>query len=319
MSVISPQINNEKIKETLKYSYSEETLALYDEIVKEYRNLINRIVELIAFYGYKDPIEVSCLFSHILAKNSIYTFENSEENMQKNSPDILETPEIIGAATLIGGKCRNKSAMLVDILHKMDIEALFIAGYITNYLLLGNFIPLYGIDIALVAHIQEMLQSGKSANGIYSEIRKLKLPYRIISAGDADYLSNPIKKNHTIVLAGTDKKIFIDQEQNAFYFPVPREKITLRNYTGTYVFITPPQFGKVINKYYYGDRSRVKAYQHISALLPSSESETIKLKNATNNHLQNNSAPIETFIEDNKHIISDIGHKCLTLKNSITR
>lgn len=319
MSVISPQINNEKIKEKLKYTCSEETLALYEEIVKEYRNLINRIVELIDFYGYKDPIEVSCLFRHILAENSIYTFENIEENTQKNSPDILETPEIIGAVTLIGGKCRNKSAMLVDILHKMDIEAIALAGYITNYLLLGNIIPLYGIDIAIIARIKEMLQGGKSANGIYPIIREKNLPHRIISAGDADYLSNPIKPNHTIVLAGTDKKTFIDQEQNAFYYPVPREKITLRNYTGTYVFITPPQFGKVINKYYHGDKSRVKTYQQISALLPSSELETIKLKNATNNYLQNNSAPIETFIEDNKHIISDIGHKCLTLKNSITR
>ena len=118
----------------LDYNEKEELLL---EIKELYNHILDEIIQLNNYYGYKTPLEIFCLFNKL---NDVFCDYGELFNQLyiKGFENIcceLETNDTRGIQVLLdGGVCRHRATMLCDIYRKMKIDSVVLSGYVETLL-----------------------------------------------------------------------------------------------------------------------------------------------------------------------------------------
>ena len=288
------------------------------EIKEFYNHILDETIELMNLYGCKTPLEIYCLFNLI---NSFYV-KNDEifnilymKDKQVYSKE-LENDEIKGVQVLLnGGVCRHRSAMLNEIYKRMGIDSVVLVGRLETLLNFhyGNSLNKQIADRVYVASMLRKISEGARIEEFKKHLKKRKISYHMQDVHD-DYFYNHIKMpNHAIVMAGDDKRYYLDPMNNVTYYKDDRDIGTLRNRSGLY-FFSHPQINKLSWGCWLGkNQELVELYDSILQLPGAIESETIQNIKEIYSYLKQFQNGIEDFAKSKSDTIEETRKKCLSL------
>lgn len=291
---------------------------LFLEIKEFYNHVLDETIELMNLYGCKTPLEIYCLFNLI---NSFYVKDDEVFNIlyMKDKhvySEELENDEIKGVQVLLnGGVCRHRSAMLNEIYKRMGINSVVLVGRSETLLNFhyGNSLNKQIADRAYVESMIRKISEGARIEEFKNHLKKRKISYHMQDVHD-DYFYNHIKMpNHAIVMAGDDKRYYLDPMNNVSYYKDDRDIVTLRNRSGLYFFSSPQ-----INKFFWGcwsgeNQELVELYDSILQLPGAIESETTQKIKEIYSYLKQFQKEIEDFAKSKSDTIEETRKKCLSL------
>lgn len=308
--------------ETLKKEQTNTYSDLLLEIKNFYNYILDETIKLIESYGCKTPLEIYCLFNLI---NCFYVKENEIFNLlylnkKHNYSQELEENDIKGIQVLLnGGVCRHKSAMLNDIYTKMNIDSVVLVGLSETFLNFhySNSKNKQIADRIYVENMLKKISEGAKIEDFKSHLKKRKISYSAQEVHD-DYFYKHFKwPNHAIVMAGKDKKYYLDPTNNITYYKDDRDIVTLKNRSGIYFFSDITINEIYWNNIFFKNQKGMETFNKIIKLPCDIESETIQIIKEIYSYLKNYKKDIEEFTKNNSNYIETIRKKCLSLPTSI--
>ncbi len=287
------------------------------EIKEFYNRVISETVELTRTYNCKTPLEIYCLFNLI---NKNYIKKNAVLSMQNDpffTPD-LEKEDIMGLYVLLnGGLCRHRSAMLNDIYHKMGIDSVTIYGYLENLITFyyGNSKDKWEKDRSYIEKLLEKRSKGLVTSDKFENLlEKRNISYEIKYIND-DYFKKQKKMlNHVIVMAGEDKKYYLDPMNNITFHKNSYEEMeTLRSCIGECFYPSISLSAFIWGCWLGFGQEKLDTYNKIIQLPNDIESETLENIKDIHSHLKQYSSDIKEFAKSHSKSIEGIKKKSLTL------
>lgn len=297
----------------LDYNEKEELLL---EIKELYNHILDEIIQLNNYYGYKTPLEIFCLFNKL---NDVFCDYGELFNQLyiKGFENIcceLETNDTRGIQVLLdGGVCRHRATMLCDIYRKMNIDSVVLSGYVETLLSFhyGNSQNKQIADRIYVTNILKKISDGAKLTNFKSQLKKRKISYQLRDVHDDYFLSKPKFSNHAIVMVGDDKRNYLDPMNNTTFYKNDNDIITLRNNLGQYFF-----FVFKVHKFFFNfdNENFDEIYGRILDKPGANEFDTDRKLKEIYSYLNNNKKGLEEFTKSNEECIEHIKGKCLSLR-----
>lgn len=275
---------------------------LYNELIILYEKTINEFISLSRVFNYKSIIELSSLFEYLL----IHDYFGPKVDSVKSNPLVLETKEISGVNSLAGGVCRHKSCMLNDIFHKFNIDSTVIVGqsYKNKLDRLDSFdnkkIKKQVGEVAIDDNNYYIIEE----NGVY-------LIYPCYH--DDDYYEKiDMRLNHAVVIAGDDKKVFIDPTLYDTYYLLGNDEVAAKSRRGNYFFIWHPN--SELSRLTFMDPYFMKTFNKIMKMESMDDYDVLLQRKKVKDDLKNSKKILEDFKKYNIECFNEIKDKCLSLR-----
>lgn len=288
------------------------------EIKEFYDHILDDTIEMMNLYGCETPLEIYCLFNLL---NTCYVrFDEVHQLLYADHKPVfsreLEADEIQGVQVLLnGGVCRHRSAMLNDIYQKIGIDSVTLAGRSERLLNFsyGNSLNKRVADRIYVADMLSKISNGASIEEFKNHLKKRKISYHMRDVHDDYFFQNLKMPNHEIVMAGVDKRYYLDPMNNTTYYKDEEDVVTLRNRSGLY-FFSAPQINRFIWRCWLGKNLEfLELYDKIIQLPCADESETVRDIKEIYLYLNQFHEEIEEFAKDKSDSIEKIRQKCFFL------
>ena len=289
---------------------------LLDEIKEFYDYVLNETIELMNIYNCKSTLEIYCLFnmvnSNLIKEDEYFKLLYSKEMVYSKE---LEEENIRGIQTILnGGVCRHRAAMLSDIYRKMNIDSVVLYG-LSETLLKFNYTGSLNKQVADKLYVNDILKKlseGAKITDFKKTLKKRKISYRVSDVHDDYYINNHIRKrpNHAIVMAGCDKRYYLDPMNDLTYYKDSEDNYTLKNNVGFYFFNNA-----LINRL----RLATKDETYLRLLKKSCSCEEDNLKDIKRIkeiylYLKQYRNDIDEFVKKHNESFESIRNKCLILK-----